>query len=295
MRITSSGDVGIGTFSSGYKLGVSGDALINSLRFGRGNGNLVENTAIGLSVLNNNTSGNYNTAVGAVSMLSNTSGTYNTAVGYSSLSDNNSGQFNTAIGFGAVAANQIGNNNIGIGAYSLSGNTEGSNNLVIGVSAGQSIVGGSQNIIIGNGLDYYPTGNSFNGDNTLSISKNSDDYFGYPHFWAPTTIGVGDGGSTPILVIDPNVYSGFFLDYVFQEASSNNIMRSGTIRAVFLADMSVINWSETDILSIGSASGVTFRVYNNGTQISVDIDANLGNGEVTNINLTSRLILRAVY
>jgi hypothetical protein len=65
MRITSAGDVGIGTTSPSAKLDVNGDALINGLTIGRGGGNDESNTAIGAGALESNVNGTYNIALGA--------------------------------------------------------------------------------------------------------------------------------------------------------------------------------------------------------------------------------------
>jgi len=71
MRIDSLGNVGIGNSSPGALLDVSGDALINRLTIGRGGGNSITNTALGLGTLDSNTTGEYNIAVGASANTSN--------------------------------------------------------------------------------------------------------------------------------------------------------------------------------------------------------------------------------
>ena len=64
MRITSTGNVGIGTTSPAAKLDVNGDALINNVTIGRGPGNISTNTALGTGALDSTTTANYNIAVG---------------------------------------------------------------------------------------------------------------------------------------------------------------------------------------------------------------------------------------
>jgi hypothetical protein len=71
MRITDSGNVGIGTTSPGAKLDVNGDALINNVTIGRGPGNISTNTAIGTGALDSTTTANYNIALGWAANVNN--------------------------------------------------------------------------------------------------------------------------------------------------------------------------------------------------------------------------------
>ncbi len=118
LLVVDSGRVGINTKTPLATLDVvGGDARINLMTVGRGNGNDSTNTAIGLRALANhisitipentavgfnallaNTIGERNTANGSLALLSNTTGNDNTANGKSALESNTTGDFNTAIG-----------------------------------------------------------------------------------------------------------------------------------------------------------------------------------------------------
>ena len=99
-----------------------------------GNANLVngsgdENTALGYTVMANNTSGMRNTGVGLFSFYQNTTGNYNTAIGHGSLGVNTTGSYNTALGTSAdVATNNLTNATaIGYGA-----SVDASNSIQLG-------------------------------------------------------------------------------------------------------------------------------------------------------------------
>ena len=190
---------------------------------------------------------------------------------------------------GRGAGDQASNTVIGQSAFTS--NSTGSNNTVLGASSGKYIEG-DRNTFIGADAFKNPLGDNFIGGDTLSIAKNSADVKGYPHFWAPITGVANDGGSDAPLALSASIYSGFFTDYVIQEDSANNIMQSGTIRAIFNSDGSIITWSNDNILSMGDTSGITFNVEWNGTEIKLNVFNDLGNTYPINVNTTSRLILR---
>jgi hypothetical protein len=181
MRITSTGNVGIGTSTPNGKLEVVGNLRIsgagtaivfpdgttqtsasaafvgnpqffntwvgaNALQTGGGGGS--SNTAVGSDALYRDT-GSSNTAIGSGALTSNTSGYENTATGAVALSSNVAGIENTANGGSALLSNRTGSSNSAMGAYALS-NSNGSNNTALGWHGGSNIVLGSFNIMLGN-------------------------------------------------------------------------------------------------------------------------------------------------
>lgn len=114
-------------------IAIGSDAQKNNTGFynvSLGNANLVngsgdENTALGYTVMSNNTSGMRNTGVGLFSFYQNTTGNYNTAIGHGSLGLNTTGSYNTALGTSAdVATNNLTNATaIGYGASVDASNT----------------------------------------------------------------------------------------------------------------------------------------------------------------------------
>lgn len=165
-------------------LTLTADAKINDLTVGKGAGNLIYNTALGVGALFENTTGTYNTAngyqalrnnttgsystavgnsvlfsnttggsntaVGLEALFSNTTGSYNTAFGNSALYENTTGEDNSAFGGGTLSSNTIGFSNIAIGRGALSSNTEGYYNTAVGVSALYANIDGHHNTAIGN-------------------------------------------------------------------------------------------------------------------------------------------------
>ena len=139
LRITSAGDVGIGTSSPAVKLDVVGainstglavtgaissttDATLSGLTVGKGAGAISTNTALGSSALNENTTGYNNTAIGRTALTSNTTGSNNTASGLQALNSNTTGSSNTAIGTSALLSNTTGSGNTALNPRNSSNN-----------------------------------------------------------------------------------------------------------------------------------------------------------------------------
>lgn len=150
------GDIGIGTTTPTAKLElVGGDALINGLTIGIGNGLINTNTAIGFNTLHSNSTGMRNTAVGDQTLYYNTTGFDNTSVGYQCLYRNNNGNGNTGLGSLSLAFNTSGINNTAVGVSSLLSNTTGEYNTAIGTLSLFRNVTNSGNTAIGYGAMQY--------------------------------------------------------------------------------------------------------------------------------------------
>jgi hypothetical protein len=97
---------------------------------------------VGLTAGQSNTTGGQNTALGSSALESNTSAGGNTAVGSNALQFTTTGSNNTAQGYEALQGNTIGADNTALGyqagytSVAVNANTTGSNNTFIGYQAG---------------------------------------------------------------------------------------------------------------------------------------------------------------
>ena len=107
------------------------------------------NTASGSGALTSNTSGGSNTAAGTWTLSMNTTGVANTAIGADALPYNTTGDFNTASGWQGLFFNTTGANNVASGGYALMNNQTGNNNVAVGFGAGTNLTTGSNNIYLG--------------------------------------------------------------------------------------------------------------------------------------------------
>jgi len=118
-------------FSSNVAIGTA--ALYSNQPTSVTNG--ISNTAVGISALYSNTTGNYNVACGVDALYSNNTGDDNIAIGLNALYFNASGNNNTAIGSGTLANNR-GSQNTALGQGALFYNSGGLNNIAIGYNTG---------------------------------------------------------------------------------------------------------------------------------------------------------------
>jgi hypothetical protein len=130
----------------------TGDSSFNGLTVGHGGGNVSNNTVLGVTALNANTTGQQNTAIGINALTTTTTANNQTAVGYqalrlstasdntavgsTALQTNSTGSANTAMGFQALTANTTGGSNTAIGRHALITNSTGSNITALGNHAG---------------------------------------------------------------------------------------------------------------------------------------------------------------
>jgi hypothetical protein len=124
---------------------------------GEGAGAIATNTAIGVSSLAANTTGQTNTALGASALAVNTSGSSNTAVGRDALQGSSTSSLHTAIGTSALYSNTSGGSNTAVGATSLYVNTTGSFNVAMGVQALRYSETASGNTAVGYQAGYNNT------------------------------------------------------------------------------------------------------------------------------------------
>lgn len=149
LRITSAGNVGIGTSSPAKLLDVNGDALINGLTVGKGAGAVSSNTAVGASALAANTTGYWNTGIGYTALAANTTGASNTSIGLNALSQNTTGVNNTSVGRSSLGLNTTGESNSAFGVEALLSNTAATQNTAMGMNALRATTTGSGNTAIG--------------------------------------------------------------------------------------------------------------------------------------------------
>ena len=185
-----SGNINLG---GNANIAIGTDAQKNNTGFYNvsiGNANLVngsgdENTALGYTVMTNNTTGMRNTGVGLFSFYQNTTGNYNTAIGLGSLGTNTTGSYNTALGTSAdVAADNLTNATaIGYGA-----SVTASNSIQIGNAYVTKV--NTSGIITAGTVSYPNTHNSTSGQ-VLTINSN-----GVSSWANPASSGVPYTGAT---------------------------------------------------------------------------------------------------
>jgi hypothetical protein len=224
------GNVGIGTTSPTKLLDVNGDALINGLTVGRGAGNILTNTAIGLNALSSNTTGANNAAIGDNALRNNTTGDKNAASGVNSLYYNTTGSYNTAIGYQSLQANTTGSSNTASGYHSLYSNTTGSNNVANGLNSLFSNTTGDSNVAFGyQSLTFNTTGgyNSAFGRESLysNTTGGNNVASGYRALYSNTTGGNNTASGYQALYSNTtgsnNVASGFRALYSNTTGNSN--------------------------------------------------------------------------
>jgi hypothetical protein len=135
------------------------DATINGLIVGHGGGNVSNNTVLGVTALDSNTTGQQNVAVGINALTTATTANNQTAVGYQALRLSTASD-NTAVGSTALQTNSSGAGNVAVGFQTLTANTTGGSNTAIGRHALITNSTGSNITALGNHAGAYETGSN---------------------------------------------------------------------------------------------------------------------------------------
>jgi hypothetical protein len=159
------------------------DAYINSIRIGKGNNSLGNNTVVGLASGGAISSGDKNTFLGYASGNATTTGGDNVFVGNESGLSNMTGSSNTFLGGGSGFTNSSGANNSFIGGGAGFANTTGGTNTFIGVGAGWFLADGTtgninsnNSVFIGNStkaLNANDTNEIIIGQGTTGLGSNT--------------------------------------------------------------------------------------------------------------------------
>jgi hypothetical protein len=124
-----------------------------------------QNTASGAFALTLNTTGAANTASGVSAMQGNTTGSNNTAAGYVALANNSTGSYLTAMGAFALESSSTGGYDTALGAYALVSDTTGSGNSAFGYAGLRAVTTGSNNI----GFGYQTLYSNSTGSNNIAM------------------------------------------------------------------------------------------------------------------------------
>jgi hypothetical protein len=283
---SSNSRIGIGTSTPAQKLDVNGDAIINTIRVGLGNGALATNTAFGFTTLNANTSGTQNTGIGYLALAANTTATRNTAIGWNALAAVDIGGSNTAVGGNALALASSGSQNTAVGRGALQAVTSGGNNNGIGVLAMGQLQTGINNVAIGNSAMNVANGGSQNVvigvlASITQTTASTNTIIGYN-----TGGGLTTGGANTIIGANVNgLAAGTTNNVIISDGSGNR-----RILVDSAGNMGIANTTPGFRLHVGSAaiaSGTTVSRFQNAGG-SCDVTPNVAGG----ITCTSDITLK---
>ena len=226
MRITSQGNVGIGTTTPQSLLAVAGGASVGAdyNTAAPTNGLIVEgNVGIGLTnpAQKLDVAGNINTSAGSAYMYngSNVITASTTLNNYFFGGAGNltmTGNYNIATGLGALVSNSTGSANVATDGFALSSNTTGSSNIATGYGTLNFNTTGSYNIAVGQtALQYNTTGSN----NTAT---------GFQALWKNTTGNNNTANGSYALQNNTSATSSTALGYAAAQGTANYSNQGGT-------------------------------------------------------------------
>jgi hypothetical protein len=314
-RLTAAGTVSVTSTGVPYT-GATGavnlgayDLRVNGLTVGLGGGAVSLNTALGVSSLSANTSGNNNTAVGADALKTNISGSGNTALGFGADVSTNNLTNATAIGYNAKVQNsytiQLGSMSVTnvrtSGTYTAGSvtypNAHGSASQVLSttgsgtltwttLSGGVPYTGATQGVNLGaydlkvNGLTVGLGNSSQSGNTVLGINALMANTTG------TSNTALGNGASAKITLGYGNTSSGATSLYNLTTGNNNTaIGYSSLVTVTTGSENTAIGY----LADIGGANVSNATAIGNSAIASASNTIQLGNNNITNVNTVGKL------
>jgi len=206
------------------------DITVNDITIGKGLGNILNNTAIGINALSSNINGSQNTATGYNALNQNSTGNGNTAYGSNVLVSNTTGSNNIGIGgYRTLQFNITGGHNVGVGLNTLRDGTTGNGNIGIGYSAGWNLYAGSNyNTLLGYGSKFLSGSTVYTGStaigNSAVITASSQVVLGstITNVYVPYHLGIGTASPEAALHVASGVNMTTYLDTTGRYLSYNS-------------------------------------------------------------------------
>ncbi len=207
----------------------------------------LDNTAIGLGALINDTTGYNNSAVGISVLAANTTGEEDNAIGAGALTSNTTGCCNNAIGGGALSRNTTGSDNTGLGDATLFGNSTGSFNTAVGNLALTSNTTSFYNSALGN----EALGSNTTGSNNTALG----DYALWYNTTGSYNVGLGDSAGNSTIGFYANVTGSknVFIGYQSGPSSSAEVDN-----AIAIGNNAVVGVSNTAVIGDTNLTDVYF-------------------------------------
>jgi hypothetical protein len=229
-----------------------------------------------------NTTGNYNSFLGRNAGAANTTGSYNSFLGMGAGRNNTTGSFLTFLGMQAGLANTSGGENSFVGTYSGFSNTTGSYSSFLGAQSGYSNTTGNYNSFIGYNSGYANTTGGYNSFLGMGAGRNNTTgsyltFLGMQSGLANTTGNsntfVGTYSGINNTTGSSNTFLGYNAGFNASPAASNNVYISSLGAPAENGAIRLGNPSSQTSAYIAGISGAT---TNAGVPVFIDSTGKLG-------------------